>query len=409
MLKIIKEYNLFYYFLICTIPISFILGSFILNTYLFIISLITIYYLFKNKSYNKILKEKWIIVFILYWIYLVMISFFSLDILSSLKNSLSQIRFLGLVLFLYFFLDNQRKLSTFFNLLSLTILFVSIDVIFQSFFTVNIFQFKSYIVNNPHMLGGVFGDELIVGSFIAFFSAPLIFSYISNLKEIKNFKSFYYVIFIVITFISVLLSGERMALIFYSLNLFIAIVIYFNLKLIILSFFSFSLILIFFSNFNDGVKNRYKNFIFQISALEKGNHIRLFSSAINIWKENKYFGVGLKNYRVICDETKFDYSTKMKTLCSTHPHNTIIEIIVETGLIGLILFFSFILFYLAILRERFSNLNIFSKPIFYGCLVVVIFYLWPIKSSGSFFSTNTAFIFWFYISICFLLTKKKHS
>ena len=152
MLKIIKKYNLFYYFLIFSIPVSFILGSFILNTYLFIISLITIYYLFKNKIFNKILKEKWIIVFILYWIYLVMISFFSLDILSSLKNSLSQIRFLGLVLFFYFFLDNQRKLSTFFNLLSLTILFVSIDVIFQSFFTVNIFQFKSDIVNNPHRL-----------------------------------------------------------------------------------------------------------------------------------------------------------------------------------------------------------------------------------------------------------------
>ena len=53
--------------------------------------------------------------------------------------------------------------------------------------------------------------------------------------------------------------------------------------------------------------------------------------------KNKYFGVGLKNFRYVCDE-KFDTFTQKKFLCSTHPHNLYLEILSETGLIGFVIF-----------------------------------------------------------------------
>ena len=63
-----------------------------------------------------------------------------------------------------------------------------------------------------------------------------------------------------------------------------------------------------------------------------------FSSATQIWQKNKYFGVGLKNFRYVCDEKKFDKFTQKKFLCSTHPHNLYLEILSETGLIDLYFF-----------------------------------------------------------------------
>lgn len=39
------------------------------------------------------------------------------------------------------------------------------------------------------------------------------------------------------------------------------------------------------------------------------------------------------------------------------------------------------------------------KPIYIASLMVMISYLWPIKSSGSFFSTYNASYFWFFFGL----------
>ena len=60
-------------------------------------------------------------------------------------------------------------------------------------------------------------------------------------------------------------------------------------------------------------------------------HHEHYLSALNIFFDNKLFGVGVKNFRKICKEDKYNYS---KLTCSTHPHNTYIQLLSETGLLG---------------------------------------------------------------------------
>ena len=70
-------------------------------------------------------------------------------------------------------------------------------------------------------------------------------------------------------------------------------------------------------------------------------HNTYYLTAYRMFLDNKFFGVGVKNYRNNCNNEKYAAG---KFPCSTHPHNTYIQILAETGIIGF-LFLIFILFY----------------------------------------------------------------
>ena len=161
----------------------------------------------------------------------------------------------------------------------------------------------------------------------------------------------------------------------------------------------------------ESVNYKFKEFTSLIQQANKSPHIRLFSSAIIVGSNNPFIGSGLKNYREDCDLLQksnfFDPYTKEEILCSSHPHNIYLEIFAESGLIGLSIFFYII----------FKNINHFIKNrkkidsevkfIFYSSCIVLLAYLWPIKSSGSFFSTFSASFFWFFYGLILMTTKNK--
>ena len=64
----------------------------------------------------------------------------------------------------------------------------------------------------------------------------------------------------------------------------------------------------------------------------------------------KLIGLGLKNYRIKCNEDTIDKNTNQNTLCSSHPHNFYLEFLSETGILGLILFLSFFQFFTMFIR-----------------------------------------------------------
>ena len=47
---------------------------------------------------------------------------------------------------------------------------------------------------------------------------------------------------------------------------------------------------------------------------------------------NPLFGVGPKNFRMLCNDEKYF----VKHGCSTHPHNTYVQLLSETGIVGFI-------------------------------------------------------------------------
>ena len=75
-------------------------------------------------------------------------------------------------------------------------------------------------------------------------------------------------------------------------------------------------------------------------------HLNLVRQSLKIYQNNKLFGTGIKTFRVTCslDDNKVIFRNKKynSNFCSNHPHNYYLEILSETGIIGLMGFIIFV-------------------------------------------------------------------
>ena len=371
-----------------------VLGSAALNIYLVITSLYLIYYVYKKNFFFEIIDHLWVKLFILFYIFILINSFFSVDVYSSLKSSGSQIRFFLFSIFLMYFL-NQNKLPILIKILSLINILVCFDTIFQYFNGTDIFGLSADPINNPHRLSGPFGKELIVGSYLYQSSLIIISFFIFSLTNNK-YEKIYRIFYCGLIVATIILSGERMNSILIIVTIFFMLFLKFQNRTRVFVVTAFFLFISIIYSFNNTAKFKLKHFKEEVLELQHSNHGRLFSSAFDIWQERVLTGVGLKNFRVVCNQDHVNSITEKKNLCSTHPHNFYFEFLSETGLLGLLLFLSFIF---SILWQSFKKIILTKDPIMIGCFIMLSFYLFPFRSSGSFFSTWYGSFFWVHLGI----------
>ena len=110
-------------------------------------------------------------------------------------------------------------------------------------------------------------------------------------------------------------------------------------------------------------------------------------------QDNSLIGVGIKNYRIKCNNYKSIYP---HINCSTHPHNIYLELVTETGLIGLFLFLLFLFsFSKNIFKINFDKNEFLINTLLISQLSCFIVLFWPIKTSGSFFASFNSSFIWF--------------
>ena len=121
---------------------------------------------------------------------------------------------------------------------------------------------------------------------------------------------------------------------------------------------------------------------------------RLWESSYMLFKDNFFFGVGLKNYRVVCDFQTDPRPDHPAQFCSTHPHNFLLEILSETGFIGFIIFYIFFIS-LILGLVKFYNKNFKENKILlliFGHVLILINYIWPLKPQVVFTTYNGYFL-----------------
>tara|TARA_Y100001958_G_C21100701_1_gene450775 strand:- start:455 stop:976 length:522 start_codon:yes stop_codon:yes gene_type:complete len=136
----------------------------------------------------------------------------------------------------------------------------------------------------------------------------------------------------------------------------------------------------------------FKNPIEMIKNTTYGSH---YQTALEMYKNHKLFGVGLKNYR---NEAK---NQKYGKLTSIHPHQIHFEILSELGLIGYLIFIS------VFLNIIIQSIILFNKTKDKLSLCGILFLLatfLPLIPTGSFFTTYGAMLFWLNFSL--ILPKK---
>jgi len=416
-----KEKFIFYNiptFLFALLPLFLITGPFLSDLSLVLISLLFITYCSIKKNFSYF-KNKYFYFFLIFWAYLILNSLLNNLNLDSLKISFTYLRYGVFVIATVSLLEFDDKfIKYFFYCIFLCFTILIIDGFYQYFVGENILGWKK---SDNFRISSFFGDELILGSYLSrlwpiFFGLSIFF-----LKK-DNKLFFVLIIIFILSEVLIFLSGERVA--FFYINLSAIFVILFSNKLLKLRLITLvsSLILIsIITYFNPTAKERIIDKTFQQMNIDIGKekkkeeeeffifteqHTHHYISAYKMFLENKILGVGVKNFRNFCDNEKYKISNLS---CSTHPHNTYVQILSETGIIG-IFFLIFVFFYYLKYVIKHVYFKIKGKYFFSDfeiCMLSgILIFLWPIAPTGSFFNNWLSILYYLPVAILLWSIKK---
>jgi len=380
--------------LTAALPLFLITGPFLPDLSVSICAILFIINSYKN-SLTKYYKSYFFLYFIFFYIILIMSSLLSSEIIFSLKTSIPYVRFGIFSLSTWYLIDNNKKFLNYLLYAFLISFFFLITDGYTQFLTGKNLLGNDVIATR---ISSLFGDELIMGSYISRLF-PIFFALCVYLKALDKNKYLY--IFLIMLFILsellIFLSGERAALFYLNLSAFFSIILIKKYKLT--RFFSLITCFVLFFLISS-VDNKYKVRIVDQTLIELGIkdnkkityifssvHQDLYNISLSMFLESKAIGMGPKYFKKKC----IDYmKPNLAKNCSTHPHNNYIQLLAETGLLGFLIFsFIFILviyfslkhFFLLIFRKKyyFNDYQIFL-------LSAILITFWPFVPTGNLFN-----------------------
>lgn len=430
----LKTENIDKILIYCLIFFPFFLASsiFVADLICVIIN-ITLFYIFlKKKLFDFFVPIKnYIITFVLLYI-IILISLFLTEFKSiSFLPSFFYFRYIFLSLSIYYLIKKYDFLKTFFLIIILfNFLLIILDANIQNIFNYNLFGYKKMGIDNNSAtiyITSFFNEEKKLGSYIVRL-LPLVLSLL-YLNKTESEK--YQLIILFLSGITVFYSSERTAL-------FLLFVIYFfyfilsKMKTRIL----FATIFIFISLFNleKQLSFKYLSFTFEQTGLSsifesyknkqpfKEKMVRYYSkehedlsfTAYKIFKDNYFFGTGIKSFfhqcnKILKNEIKIENSRNNKLLCSTHPHNTYLQILSEIGIFGFLIIFLFFLKSLLNIFKLilFTKYNALKKSYYFINLSIII-NIMPFIPSGSIFNNWISLMIFFPIGFYLYIYEKNH-
>lgn len=419
-------------------PISFIAGNLVLNIHFLIFLILGFIYLIKKKpeiNFNLILC-----LFLFLSIILILSTVLN-D--ANITKSIFYLRFFAFCFISYFLLKEKLfNIKNTFLFYSFIVLIICIDTIIQHFLGYNIVGIKSHSFGQiqTKVATSFFLDEKVTGSFIQNFGFYLVFAIFYKIKK-NNFISIILKSFLIsLISIAIFVSFQRVPMMIWIIFLFSYGIIYYKKRLttVLISLVIFS---IFVNNFGSKqLLNNYKSFFINVSQIvnltEKNykitkdkkhfsnkaentnsdkivldldtaevtnpdyqgqedllkliggsGHANIYANSLLIWKDNKFLGIGQKNFYNKCAENKFHR-------CANHPHNYYLEVLTTTGIVG---FLFFIFFLISILLKTiysikiyYNKKNSFKFDILFLALINFLMFFFPLKSTGSFFTTTNS-------------------
>jgi hypothetical protein len=409
------------YFLIIVLPITLVSGPFLSDLSISIISILFIYISLKNKLYFYY-KNIYSKIFGLFFIILLLTSIFSIDPFVSLKKTIFFFRFwiFTLAVWYIFSLKKEKLLNLLITTFTIVFIILIIDGYIQFFLKENIFGWPI----QGSRVSSLFKDELILGSYLSRL-LPVYFALLVFTKfEKKKYK--YFLFFIIFVGIETLtfLSGERVAFFFVNASSVMLIFTMQNYKVfricsIIMSVILIVLLINLYPKSTDRIvgktinqlgfekkiennneveltdidKSKQKKYIF---SLEHQNH---YVSSIRMFKDNIFTGIGPRMFRYMCPLEEYNIWEG----CSTHPHNTYVQLLTETGIIGFAFgFIIFLIIFISIIKHFFYTLlknRIIYHDLQLCMLSEIMISIWPFGPTGGFLNSWLNIIYFFPVGL----------
>ena len=309
-------------YMLLLFPAALVAGPFVAELLMNLISVFFLTRTFYNKNF-LFLKTKFFLFFILFYFYILINSFYSDFTATILYKNLFYLRFILFALAVSALISiNRNLLEYFYKFLMLTVFIVVIDAYVQYFFDYNTLGFPKY---RDDRLSGFFNDELIIGSYLSRL-LPLMFGlFFLNLKSLNNNEKFFSLIVFCLTFILIILSGERSATII-STILVVSLIFFINYSKLVKFLISITIVSLSIALFalSPKVLDRQVNQLidqvnFKFSGKTFFSNFRyyetIYETAFNGFLDKKIIGQGAGSYRYFCGDYGIaHYSQKSDTL-----------------------------------------------------------------------------------------------
>ena len=129
----------------------------------------------------------------------------------------------------------------------------------------------------------------------------------------------------------------------------------------------------------------------------------LLERGFAVFEEQPLFGVGLKNFRQECARDDFLPRGRVETRCYTHPHQIWNEWLAETGLVGFSGFVLLQVLWIARIVRGLRRLDGYDYALALGAALAIVVFLWPLRTSMSFFTNWIGAMLWPMIGLALAL------
>jgi O-antigen ligase len=374
------------------------------------ICIVIIALLFLCKSYFENewgwIKEGWFKFALSFFLYCIFINTpLSIDPLTSLQYSIFFLRWPLFALALgYWILDDAKSLKNFLVVTFFISLFLIFDTWYQYILGIDIFGFEKFSptrltgpLSGPHI--GMWLTKLIILPILLF---TIIGKYKNFLKN--RFSKFTFLIFFAVFFLTIFITGERMAILMTIISIFtisLGLILSKNISILkmiyFLLFISFTIYL--FSIYDPSQTNRaIKTSIHMITNLSNSAYGVIWTNAFDVWQDSPWFGAGLHKFREACVLLNtYETVEDALTLNCFHPHNISMQLLSETGIVGFILFFTMV----TSLSIRLVKESFIKKDwlLYFLIINIIIASFLPLQTNTDFFSNKYSSLVWLLVGV----------
>lgn len=345
------------------------------------------------------IKEPWIVLGLVLWGYLVLRGVLSVQPAKSAGAAAAWGRFIILGAALHVMLPRSAALQSLLLISTIAMaLFGASDALLQFLMGTDLFgqPMLGNRLTGP-LTNPAIGFVILFGgmSAIVFFFSRAVSSNDRAPVRVASFAA------LLVIYAAIALSGERMPFLQACLALAILVAVTGSLRtLVVVGVTGAVMISTIFAVAPDAFM-RQVSVVTKLQEAKSSDYGKAMLAGHDVALDNPIFGVGLKNYNTVCPDHVAPENTAGCRF--HHPHHLIIQLVAETGIIGLVGFFT--LFALALQPAVAYLLQYDERPLLSGSTMALLILLFPLMTFGSFFTNWRAALIWFLIGVTASLSR----
>ncbi len=330
------------------------------------------------------------------WLLLLFLSLFAYDEGQAYEKVIPWPRLILFAIAIQYWLLDDLWLRRLIWATSTALSVVAFDTLWQYWTGTDLLGHPQY---GPGRLNGPFGRPK-VGIFLAKFFFPAILGLmamrqLAAARKTSSIPLMFAILLGIVLAVTIFVSGERMAFIMIVLGLGLGgLVLQGTFRKVLITLLAGGILLTAgIAVFKHELVGRQIDSTLETLAHFKDSpYSELWRNSLHMAAQRPWTGLGLRNFKLACDDPEMAIADTYKERCGTHSHNIYIEWLTEAGLPGLAGFVFMVLLWGHYAWQGWRTER--DRTALSGPWIAVTLMLWPVATTGSFFTNWNEVLFW---------------